>query len=236
MNAKDIASIAISVAALSISIFSFASTIRQRRIDNERTLRNSLTDVIAEITQIDLERSKLDRENPGMKDDSVVAMRRILNTKKNYLARHGDFISQQMNRLVTDIDFNVLAKAFADIGDHEKAASFWRRCIERSQANVIRKKNLRGYAMFLFRIGEFDMGRRLFMDALEISLPDNDEMRRMKADTYAIWMRSELEYGFTNQCMQLRENAIAYANRIGAEAKRSEFIEYINSLYSPAIQ
>jgi len=230
MNTKEFATIAISSIALIVSALSYYNTVRQRRIENERALRNSLTDIIAELTQIDLDRVKLDRENPGMKDDNIVSLRRILNTRRSYLVRHGDYISRQIGNIVTDVDCNVLAFAYSVVGDHEKAESFWKLCIEKSPAGIIRAQNLRGYAMFLFRIGSFDAGRKVFGESLEIPLPDYDQMRRLKADTYAIWMRTERNHGFEDECTRLRERAIAYAQRIGSSRDREEFLEYIHNL------
>lgn len=230
MNTKEFATIAISSIALIVSVLSYYNTVRQRRLDNERALRNSLTDVIAELTQIDLDRVKLDRDNPGMKDDNVVSLRRILNTRRSYLVRHGDYISQQIDNIVTDVDCNVLAYAYSIVGDHQKADSFWKLCIEKSPANVIRAQNLRGYALFLFRVGSFDAGRKVFRESLEVALPDYDQMRRFKADTYAIWMRAERNHGFEDECTRLRESAIAYARRIGSSRDREEFLEYIHHL------
>jgi tetratricopeptide (TPR) repeat protein len=235
METKDIITLVISSLAFIVAVLSYLNTARQRRVDNERTLRYALTEVIADLVQVDWDRVELDRENVGSKDDKVVTMRRILNNKKSYLARQGDFLVQQMATLTTDTDFNSLARAFADMGDYAKARGYWDRCVQQSSTPIIRAMNLRGFAAFLFRMGDFDTGRRVYRESLEVQLSDNDEMRRLRADTYAMWMRSERDYGFSEECARLRQSALSFAKRIGASKVREEFIEYVDSLYEPLL-
>ena len=234
MATKDLITLAISSLAFIVAVLSFINTLRQRRVDNQRTLRIALTDVIAELVGTDWERSQLDRENPGTSDDKIVDMRRILNSKRSYLVRHGDFLAEQMPDLITDADLNSLARAFADIGDYDKAHAYWRRCVARSSTSLIRSMNLRGYGRFLFRLGEFGGGRKAYRESLEIEVPDNDETRRIRADTYAMWMKAEQDYGFTEESQRLRDSAISFARRIGTTKSREDMIAYVESVFRAA--
>jgi len=236
METKDIITVTISSLAFVVAALSYWNTLRQRRVDNQRTLRLALTDVIADLVQVDWDRSELDRTNEGSKDDRVVDMRRILNSKRSYLARHGDFLAEQMSDLVTDADFNNLARAFAAIGDYDKARAYWQRCVAHSSTSLIRSMNLRGYARFLFLLGDIDVGRKAYRESLEAQMPDNDETRRIRADTYAMWMKAERDFGFPEEAARLFDSAIASAKRIGTAKTREEMLGYIESLLRPAAE
>lgn len=234
METKDIITVSISSLAFLVATLSYLNTLRQRKVDNQRTLRTALTDVIAELVQVDWDRVDLDRNDDSSNDDRVVDMRRILNNKRSYLARHGDFLAQQMPDLITDADFNSLARAFADIGDYDKARTYWERCVILSSTPLIRAMNLRGFARFFFRLGDFDAGRKVYRESLEVPLPDNDETRRIKADTYAMWMKAERDFGFPEECRRLQDSAISMARRIGTTKTKDDMIRYVESLFNPA--
>src|SRR5438093_9575776 len=103
MAAKDWLTLGVGLLALAISILTFALTFRQRAIENRRALRKSLTDTIAGLTSISLERAKFDLDNIDSIDDQIMTVRRLHNTQRRYLATHAEFLIGQIPELVTDI-------------------------------------------------------------------------------------------------------------------------------------
>jgi tetratricopeptide (TPR) repeat protein len=233
METKDYITLLLSSSALVVATLSYLNTWRQRRIDNQRTLRLALTDVIEKLVETDWQRSELDRSNEGTINDKVIESRRILNSKRSYLAWQGDYIAKQVPHLATDSDFSNLARAFAAINDYDRARSYWEQCIRKSTTPTIRSISLRGYARFLFIQGELDAGRRLYRESLEERVPDTDETRRIRADTYVMWMKAERDFGIPEEVQRLRAGALASARRIGASKSREEMAEYIESLSIP---
>jgi len=90
--------------------------------------------------------------------------------------------------------------------------------------------NLRGFARFLFFQGNAQLGRRKYQESLELELPDTDNVRREKADTYSMWARTEHDFGFVEEARRLKEQALSAAMHIGHVGMRQEIRSHINNL------
>lgn len=150
--------------------------------------------------------------------------------QRRYLADHAEYLAKQIPTLVSDIDYNVLAVAFDAIGDYEKAQVHWESCVRSSVSDPIRAMNLRGFARFLFFQGNTQLGRKKYAESLEIDLPDTDNVRRLRADTYALWARVEMEFGYAEEARRLASQARSTAQRIGHSGMREEFLDSLNRL------
>jgi tetratricopeptide (TPR) repeat protein len=229
LEPKDFLTLSISSFSLLVSLISFALIYRQRAIENRRAIRQSLTDAVNSLTEVSLAMAKLKIENPHAPPD-VVSLRRTYNSSRRYLANHSELLMEQIPKLTTDIDHNVLAVAFDAIGDYERAGAHWNSCVEASPAGPLRAMNLRGLARFLFGQGKFDQGRGKFEESLRINLPDDDSSRGLRADTCAMWSAAERESGFTDEAERRRSQAIQEATRISHKRKQTDMLKYINDL------
>jgi tetratricopeptide (TPR) repeat protein len=229
---KDYLALTLSVIAVVVSVVAFLLTFRQRASENRRGIRKALTETIADLTSVSLERAKLDRENPSSMDDKVVGLRRLYNNQRRYLANHAEFLIGQIPDLVTDIDYNALAFAFDAIGDPNKAKRYWELCVEKSPSRPLQAMNLRGYARFLYFQGQFETGRRKYEESLQVELPDTDNMRRILADTYLMWSKTEHDFGFLEEAKRQKEQAISVAKRIGHVGMRNEMLNYVSTLWA----
>lgn len=90
--------------------------------------------------------------------------------------------------------------------------------------------NLRGFARFLFLQGNVQLGRKKYHQSLEVELPDTDNIRRIRADTYAMWAKTEMDLGYEQEAQRLKEQAISTAQRIGHKGMREEFIARVREL------
>jgi tetratricopeptide (TPR) repeat protein len=172
---------------------------------------------------------KLKIDNPQAGPE-VVSLRRNYNSSRRYLANHPEFLISRIPELTTDIDHQMLAAAFDAIGDYIRADEHWRSCVERSPSDSLRAMNLRGYARFLFGQGRFDQGRQKYEESLRINLPDNDQGRRIRADTCAMWSGVEREYGFTQEADRRRLQAVQEASRISHKGMQQDMLRYIEDL------
>lgn len=179
--------------------------------------------------------AKLDAEHPEQ-SDRIVNLRRMYNTQRRYLANHAKYLIRQIPDLATDIDYNMLAQAFRGIGDYDKVQKYWDLCVAKSESNVIRAMNLRGHAHFLFFQGNPQLGRKKYQESLELSLPDTDNVRRDRADTYAMWARVEMDFGYDGEALRLREQAQQAANRVGHAGMRTTIQDYIKALLAQSEQ
>jgi hypothetical protein len=91
--------------------------------------------------------------------------------------------------------------------------------------------NLRGFARFLFFQGNAQLGRKKYHESLEVELPDTDNIRRIRADTYAMWAKTEMDFGYEQEARRLKEQAITTAKRIGHKGMREEFLVSARKLF-----
>lgn len=232
METKDIFVVAISSLALLTSITSFVLSFRQRSHENHRGVRKSLTDTLGELADVALARARLDVEHPET-SDQIMSLRRMYNTQRRYLASHAEYLVEQIPEIATDIDYNLLAGAFHAIGDYDKAQRYWELCVVTSSSEVIRAMNLRGFARFMFFQGNPQLGRKKYQESLELNLPDTDNIRRDRADSYSMWAKTEYDFGFTDEALRLKQQALSAAKRIGHVGMRDEITAYINELLAP---
>jgi tetratricopeptide (TPR) repeat protein len=230
MDAKDIVVIGLSSSALIVSITSFVLTFRQRVLENIRGVRKSLTDVISDLGDVALARAKLDADNPTV-TEQITRLRRLYNSQRRYLANHAEYLAAQIPALVSDIDYSVLAVAFDAIGDYDRAQKHWENCVSASPSAPLLAMNLRGFARFLFFQGNAQLGRKKYHESLEVELPDTDNIRQIRADTYAMWAKTEMDFGYEQEARRLKEQAISTAKRIAHKGMRAEFLVSARMLF-----
>lgn len=235
MDIKDYLTVSISSLALVVSAISLVVTFRQRAQENQRGVRKTLSETLGQLVEVSMSFAKLDAEHPEQ-TDQIVSLRRMHNTQRRYLANHAEYLVEQIPGLATDIDYNLLAQAFRAIGDYDKVQKYWELCVAKSESNVIRAMNLRGHANFLFFQGSPQLGRKKYQESLELSLADTDNVRRDRADTYAMWARVEMDFGFIGEAQRLRELAQQAAYRIGHAGMRDSIKSYIDNLLTPIDQ
>lgn len=206
-----------------MSIVSFAITFRQRSGENSRGIRKTLTDTLGELVEVALARARLDLDHP-QKTNELVVLARLYNTQRRYLADHAEYLIRQIPDLATDIDYNILASAYRAIGDHERTQRYWELCVAAPSSQPIRAMNLRGFAQFLFVQGNPELGRKKFKESLELGLPDTDNIRRERVDTYAMWAKTEMDCGFFEEALRVKQQALSAAERIGHRGMREEIV------------
>lgn len=234
MGIKDYLMVSLSLLALVVSVISLFMTFRQRAQENQRGVRKTLSETLGQLVEVSMSFAKLDAEHPEQ-TDQIVALRRMHNTQRRYLANHAEYLVEQIPSLVTDIDYNLLAQAFRSIGDYDKVQKYWELCVDKSESNVIRAMILRGYANFLFFQGNPQLGRKKYQESLELPLPDTDNIRRERADTYALWARVEMDFGFKGEAQRLRELAQQATYRVGHSGMRDSIQDYIDNLLAPIV-
>jgi len=228
MQTKDIITVAIACLAFFFSIASFILTFRQRAIEDRRSTRRALTDVVAELTKVNIAFNQLDLEYPRSVDQAIVSLRRTYNSQRRYLANHGEFLAAQIPELTTDIDCILLAAAFERGGDFERAQKFYEMAIEKSPTNVLKMWNLRGFAQFWFGQGNAQRGRRTYEDSLQLQVPDTDSLRQTIADTYLLWSRLEDQHGYVDEAKRARMLGQQAANRIGNSQMRENMLKQLS--------
>jgi hypothetical protein len=60
MEIKDIVTVSLSTFAVTIALISFYMNYRQKHYENKRNVRKNMTEAIAELVEVSIERNKLD--------------------------------------------------------------------------------------------------------------------------------------------------------------------------------
>lgn len=217
MEPKDYYTMAISIIALVVSIF---SNFFQKSKEDKRSIRKNLSDTLESVTKLNFENVKL-RQNNANETPDIVEMRRNFNSQRRILVAHADYLVTNYDRIATEIDCNILAGAYNSIGDSQKAEHYWKKSIQKSESPPIRHMNLRGYAAFLFNQGKIEAGRNKYREALLIDLADNDKNRYLLTETYLMWARVERDSNNLSEETKLINDAISSCSRISNKNSRT---------------
>lgn len=234
MPEKDVLTVVIAVCALIFSIASFVLSFKQRATEGRYTLRKTLTDIVAELTSVNIAFNKLDLEHRNSPEEAVLNLRRNYNSQRRYLANHGEFVIEQIPELSTDIDCITIASAFNATGDYVRAQAFFEMAIAKSPSNLLKMWNMRGLASHWFLRGNAQRGRTVLTEALGLELPDTDSVRQGIADTYLFWAKQESEHGYLEEADRAYQLARAACARIGHTRMREHIEKQIPPL-PPAV-
>jgi hypothetical protein len=197
--------------------------------NNRLTRRQSLTETIDELAKIQIAVLELQKDE-GHKTERGVSIRRVHGLQRRFYAQLGtELISKLPTRLITDIDYNLLATACNDSSLPLLAEEHWNACVAKSADNPsLLAMNRRGLARFYFLQGRVGEGRKHYQESLDVPLPDNyDALTRLRADTYRMWARQEIDAGFPAQGEHLVQLALAESAKIKHATSRQEQQEYI---------
>lgn len=214
MEKKDIITLIISSIALILSFTSFIITINQKKRENIRILRKNLSDTLNDLLAISIAMGKLIADTKNDFTNEIIELRRSYNTQRKALLIHADFLINENPELATDTDYNIMANNWNIVGNYPKAEQYWQMTIQKSDDLVIKHMNLRGYAIFLFFQGNMPSGRSKFNEALELRLPDTENVKKTISDTYVMWARIEKNFKFYSEAQRLLELAKNSCERI----------------------
>ncbi|TKC62490.1 hypothetical protein FBD94_09755 [Pedobacter hiemivivus] len=224
MDFKDYFVLTISFSTLVITII---SNIIEKRKENRRSIRKTLSDSLESLAKIDVEMAKLRNEEVDHNSKAIVEIRRVYNGQRRVQIVNADYLCTKHPKLVVEADCLMLAVSFRSIGDYNKAEEYWKKTISLTISDSMKQMNLRGYANFLFSLGRLEQGRTKFNEALEVNLDDTDDNRRIKVDTYIIWSDIERDYSNVSEATRLLDLAKGACARIGHTKMREEMEERI---------
>jgi len=213
---------------LTLSLISLVVTLVQKNKETKRTIRKSLTDTLESISKINIETTKLKYSKElDINSEASINLRRTYNSQRRILIAHADFLIMRYDKLATEIDCNILAGAYATIGDQDKAEYFWQKTIDKSISPPIRHMNLRGFGTFLFFNDKEDLGRQFFTKALLLDLKENDENKILKTDTYLMFYDLEKEKGNKEKYGLYLAKAMEVSSTIKNDQRKNEMQDRI---------
>ena len=203
---------------------------RQRHVEAKRSTRIALTNVLSDLAKVDIAFDDLRLKKRESDDQIYSNMIRNYNSQKRHLAMHGAFLINEIPDLATDMDFNVLARAFNATGDFESAEKFFQQSIRKSPNQMMKLLNMRPLAKFWFDQGNAARGRKVYKEILCLNFPENDRYRYQIADTYFLWSQVEYDHGFLDESFRLAGLARGAAERIGQANLRTSTLQQFGML------
>lgn len=232
MEPKDIVTVILSVVAVVISLASLLISLKQKERENTRLLRTQLSDTLNQISALGVAFAKLKLEAKGVLTNDIIDVRRNYTTQRTSLLNYAEFLTKENPQFGNDITYSILATNWNYVSNFNKASENWELAIQASEDLVIKHTNLRGFANFLFFQGNMVAGRGKYSEALALRLPDTDNVKRIIADTYLMWARIEMEFGFNDEYPKLLTLANHSCDRISNIRMRNEMQTLINSFYA----
>ena len=188
---NPIASLGISIIALTLSLVSTVITLLWKKTEMQRTWRSQLSGLISELVKADAENSEMFFVPQSSRDEKYYQKSSIMSQRINSLVRQTLYLAKQHPRLLTDVENVIIARALVVAGDRGGAREYWLKSIESAPNSYYRITNIRGYADFLFADGEYEPAREYYRKSLSILQNTTDSNKSMNGYTYIVWMVSE---------------------------------------------
>ena len=199
LKSKDILTLGVSLITLCFSLYA----ILKKKREEERTIRNQLTDIIGKLNDVATEHDTLIYETKDKKrDDYTQRIFMRLGDRTRFLLRQTIFLIKKIPNLVTDMEYVVVAFTSAEIGDLVNADDYWQKAIAVASNSIQKGEHLSAYARFLFNQGDIEEGRMKFQQSIE-TFKDKVEVKTQArkdlilsylGEIHARWARAEAEY------------------------------------------
>lgn len=222
MDTKDIFSLGLSGMAFVLSLVATFLTLRQKKFETERTLRHQLTDAIGKLNSAFEESAKLRQEKAeSLNEPAVVSLFSFYNGQKVFYARQAVYVAEQIPHLVSDAEYNSLARAFVDVDDDQHALLYYEKAIAAANGPLYKATNLRGYGRILIRMGKLNEGRAAFKESLSLVSGSSDSSRWFQAETLQRWAQIEAGAGERTNAEDLLSDAEALYTAIQFPPRRN---------------
>jgi hypothetical protein len=231
LEPKDVVTISISGIAFLLALGTFFFNVFHKYRDNQRAIRKEVTDVIKELVEVNLSFAKLNNELIGKPiNNFLIDQRRAYNSRRRYLIEHGVFLIRKVPRLVSDIDYVILANACMHNGFLERSEDFWLKAIGKSITHYSKALNLRGHAQFQFHSGNPEKGRALYNESIDTIENDPSDINlETISDTILFWAKMEYDNNEQQKASDLFQQSIVYANRIINNSRRSNMLNVLKA-------
>lgn len=216
------ASILIALFAL---VFSFGSTLisNKRAVElDERAMKQELRGLVLQLVQQPLKGIEL---NEKYKDQPLFLgnLSGLFTQESLILAEQASVVTQKIPELVSSAEYATIANAFYGGGQPGRAKKIRDKAIEVAKVPIDAVNALRQQGIMAFQMGNLDMARSYYSDALSIfdRFPETDlgVIDFTNAYTHMFWAQQEAIY---NQCTEFSEQislAKEYVERLSIITK-----------------
>lgn len=230
MEAKDIFSVAISALALTVSCIALWRSSRSKHLEDRRLARTQISDILAELSDKDIENTKVYHEHGKTDMAFAQAVSAILNGRRVLMIQQARFWMGHIPDLVTSADYASLASACNYAWDLSTAEEMQRRAIDKSRHGFERAVVLRSYGVMLFGRGRNAEARKMFEQSILEMNQTDDASRFTNGLTYQIWGWDERNSGREDYGRGQFDNAEAEFRLIRSENMRIMAMEHLQTV------
>jgi hypothetical protein len=218
----------LSACAFILSSAAFIFTVVIQLKERKRNIRQTLAAALSEIARINVEITQLRGE--GENGIKLTKIWKNYSAQQGTLAANANFLIRENEKIVTDIDCELMASTFDDLGNTEKADYYWLKAIKMAPNNLQKYAHKRDFASFLFNNNQEEKGRMQFEEALKLQLPNTDVNYSQITDSYLTWARLELDFDNQMEFKRLLKEATSHCKLIKNQQKRQDMEKLISAV------
>jgi tetratricopeptide (TPR) repeat protein len=207
------------------------------RRDKQRSMRNSLTDILGKIYANRSEFSKFLIDSAGKTDSEgkpaagLDGLNLVYSQEFMSLLNQAVYVATQMPDMVTSIEFNTLAWAHLQAYEFTKAEDYYKKSIDCAADPLLKSQTMRSYGEFLFFCGRNEDARAQFSRSLAVYTDQSDSSRQVRAAIYMAWAKLEYKFaGDGSKTTGLLNKAAEEIAGIKAEGIRETVEQAFNAL------
>jgi tetratricopeptide (TPR) repeat protein len=213
--------------ALTLSAAAFVFSVFFQLKERKRNIRQTLTTALSEIAKINLEIEKLDLEDET-KSFQTSKMLDNYNAQRGTLVSDADFLINQNQKIVTDIDCKLMALTYNDLGNNNLSEKYWKKAISLSPTEAQKHSNISSYANYLFSNNEIEKATAQFERALKIKLSSTDNDHKQTVETYLAWAKMAKDFGDEKEFKRLLNEGMVYSKEIRNKEKLRQVEKLLN--------
>ena len=202
------------------AVLSTITFIRKERVDR-LAIQKQLTETVQKLAELNAETAKFFALPPEDRAKLPPRYVRILHDQRRVFARQADLLAEELDGRLTSYESLVIAGAFADIEDYERAERHF--AAARNTSDVIDYCiACRRYAAYLFAAGNLAGGRAWFEHAAKSVEGDTDRLVSYRADTLERWAIEEQRWCEFDAAVELLAAAKTDYDRLQHPRKRED--------------
>lgn len=225
MQTKDWITVVISSIALAVSLY----TIVERRLTVRRTERVRLSEIVADLNDVQIEEEKADRNQLGR------VLVQAFNTRREILSQQALDLLETFSGRITAPEYRTLAHSLRLSGYWEDADRLWQLALStaRREGTTQTVFCLRGYGLFLFDLNKAEEGRALLGEASTLLQDSNDPPTALRqVETLTWWAIEEGKLAGGSAHIQRLLDSAELVTRDAPEALRADLRAMIDSVES----
>lgn len=226
MATKDIITLLISAFAFVISVVATTISVIRGKYEQQRAVRNQITEVLKSMIAAQLENTKLYHDSADKEPGYFQAVSNILSQQNGFLLQQAVYLMDQVPHLVTAVEYNTVAYAHAEAGDLIQAERYYTRAIDVCPNDYTRSQAIRSYAVSLFAQHRQEEGREQFRRAITLLKGADNFTRAARGFAYQVWGWNELNNAASpKRAEELFESATSEFNGIDNETVRRDLLK-----------